>query len=176
MPNGHVHASVASKIVIATTGIALVGLYRSDPLVTLAGVGTTLGALGGLLVSPDIDLYQSTTYEEHRILRMFGPLGWLWIAYFWITYSRWHGHHGHGSHRPIVGTIPRFLLLWWPLGVATYFALVRFPGYGHAAIIVWIFIFFGHAVLQDCVHIAMDVAVGEVHHLARTTRHPYRRW
>jgi uncharacterized metal-binding protein len=154
MPNGDVHAAAGGELLMVIGVTTVVSAALAPPELTIIAASSFIGAFGGWLVTPDIDLYQLNTYEEQRILRWFGWLGYLWIGYWWITYARWHGHHGHGSHYFLVGSIPRFLLLWWPLIPVTW-GLSNWPP--DLIQCIWLGILLGHVVCQDGLHLLMDL-------------------
>jgi uncharacterized metal-binding protein len=164
MPNGNVHAAAGAKLLVATGIVTVACATAAPPELAIVGAGISLGAFGGWLVTPDIDLYQAHTWEEQRMLRWLGWLGHLWIAYWWLTYARWHGHRGGGSHTFVLGSLPRFLLLWWPLVLASWWLALP----PDLALLLWLGIFVGHVILQDGLHLVMD---GLWHQARRIARH-----
>jgi uncharacterized metal-binding protein len=78
--------------------LALAALFQVCPL-PLFWVATFAYAVGGWLLSPDIDLKQS--YPSQR---------WLLFSVMWQLYRKLSGHRGF-SHMPIIGTLSRVLYL-----------------------------------------------------------------
>lgn len=75
-----------------------------------------IGALAGVLLSPDLD-QDGLTISETKVLRFFWILGVLWFLY-WLIYAKLIPHRHWLSHMPIIGTAGRLLFLaplWWLL-------------------------------------------------------------
>ena len=108
MASGIVH-SRASSILSIPAG-AIVGLsLTSIP----CGVGAFLGSLLGIVLTPDLDQI-SISKSEWRLVKKFGPLGFVWCAYWWL-YARIIPHRSFWSHFPIVGTIIRLFYVTTPV-------------------------------------------------------------
>lgn len=146
MSSGKVHAA-ANLVVLGAT------LYVVAPRLPVdLAVGATVGAIAGLLCTPDLDM-EEMTHEEWRMVRWFGWFGYLWSS-LWHGYAITHRHRGR-SHAPIIGTLGRWSYLTirllplivlalyqlWPLWLAWFPALLCA---------------FCFNVLQDLVHLALD--------------------
>lgn len=151
MSDGRTHAK-ANTIVL---GVTVLCAFPALPF-PLA-LGATVGAFAGLILTPDIDLCGVITHEERRMLRWFGPLGGMWVA-FWYSYARTHSHRG-SSHAPFVGTWGRWAYVGkrlWPLmAIALYF----YGGFVLAHLFVCFSVLFFTFVFncaQDVVHLILD--------------------
>ena len=108
MASGKAHAT-ASLIAAIPAGLAAgIGL-SSIPY----GIGTVIGSILGIALTPDLD-QEMTTYFEWKLIRKTGPLGFIWMA-FWAPYSLLIPHRSFWSHFPIVGTIIRVLYITIPI-------------------------------------------------------------
>ena len=107
MSSGKVHFSVSitAAIPLAAASI-LTTVTTHDP----AMLGLALGALTGCIVTPDND-HEWTTESEQVVYRVSKPLGAMWEL-FWRPYDLLHAHRG-SSHTYPVGTLVRFLYLFW---------------------------------------------------------------
>ncbi len=99
MPSGRTHFWLG-----LVGGAALVyatAWYAGDPVLTRA---VAVGAVVGLLVTPDLDQEGSLSFTERLICRV--PLvGWLWVNSWW-GYAHFFKHRG-ASHSLIFGTATR---------------------------------------------------------------------
>lgn len=147
MATGQQHAAFGKLICIAASATALATALGGQPQ-TAAGI--CVGALGGLLITPDIDHWQRT-HEEIRIYRAAGPLaGRLWQAY-WSPYAILIPHRHWLSHLPGVGTIIRIAYLCLPLALLLLYLgqpLPALPRFYAAALAAW--------TVQDTFHLALD--------------------
>lgn len=101
--------SRASSILSIPAGV-IVGLsLTSIP----HGVGAALGSLLGIVLTPDLDQI-SISKSEWRLVKKFGPFGFIWCAYWWL-YARIIPHRSFWSHFPVIGTIIRLLYLSTPI-------------------------------------------------------------
>ena len=108
MASGKDHAK-ASLIASVPTGLVVgIGL-SSIPY----GIGTAIGSILGIALTPDLD-QEMTTFFEWKLIRKTGPLGFLWMA-FWASYSLLIPHRSIWSHLPILGTIIRLLYITTPI-------------------------------------------------------------
>jgi len=73
------------------------------------GAGTILGCLLGIPLTPDLDQI-SISKSEWRLVKKFGPFGFVWMAYWWL-YAWVIPHRSFWSHFPIVGTILRLIYI-----------------------------------------------------------------
>ena len=107
--SGRKHAA-ASLVAAAPTGL-IVGL-TCGPVV---GLGATVGCLGGIILSPDMD-QEGISKTEWAIVKYLGPLGFLFMAWSW-PYAKLIKHRSPWSHFPIVGTAGRlaYCALWLSL-------------------------------------------------------------
>jgi uncharacterized metal-binding protein len=142
----------------AIIGSAYAVSTSTDETRNLISVAVSFGTICGWIVTPDIDHPTKHTHDEQRIWRINHFAGVLWSTY-WQPYARFHGHRGRGSHKYVTGTVPRFLLLLWPLLALSWFYLGYEQNYVALAIF-WLSVFFGQA-FQDAVHITMDKAMDE---------------
>lgn len=103
MASGKVHSA-------ASVALAL-GLAVSD-----VGRWPVVGALAGVLLSPDLDV--DAGYIGFGLLRkvpVVGPLlSWSWRAYWW-PYTIIVPHRSVWSHGPVIGTALRALYLGVPI-------------------------------------------------------------
>jgi uncharacterized metal-binding protein len=110
MPGFRLHDK--ATVLTAGTAAVVVASITGDPWPTLA---TGLGSLGGLILTPDLDV-NTGSISQIRVRKWFGPaVGSLWFVYWW-AYGGMFSHRGI-SHWPIIGTLTRILyggLLLWP--------------------------------------------------------------
>lgn len=110
MANGRTHARYAGNFLFLASagalGLTQIPGYREE------AIALVLGAVGGWLVTPDIDI-TGRTYEERRIWTFSPLLGWLWMAY-WYPYAKLIPHRHKLSHMAGIATALRMVyLLWW---------------------------------------------------------------
>lgn len=114
MSSGKVHAKHSVLLALP----AAFAINAALCLVAAGGAAIGCGLLGQVL-SPDLD-QQNLTRSEWIVLRRLGPLGGLFVA-FWWPYAWLIPHRHWASHFPIVGTAGRvaYLLIlpalycWW---------------------------------------------------------------
>ncbi len=165
MATGRQHA-LATAI---AGGTLAAGLY----VIFLCPLSTTVtfacGCLTGLVISPDLDIRQSTHAE--RVMRnsagQFGRfLAWVWF-WVWWPYAHFIPRHRHPlSHMPLLGTVLRLVYLSALLG-AIYalldwlFVLPAFSEISSALIslIPW---WLAGLVIVDALHAVMDTKPGEI--------------
>lgn len=86
--------------------------YFSNLSSLLYSCNVSLGALAGILISPDLDLMETGNYSL-VLLRKHST--WLANAYrwFWWPYAKLSHHRGI-SHWPVIGTLLRacYIFLW----------------------------------------------------------------
>ena len=99
----------ATYIAIIPTGIATGLAVTSIP----HGIGAAVGCFLGIAMTPDLDQI-SISKNEWRLVKKFGPLGFLWCAYWWL-YARIIPHRSIWSHLPILGTVIRLLYITTPI-------------------------------------------------------------
>ena len=88
------------------------GIITGLTLCIPVGVGVTLGCLLGIPLTPDLDQI-SISKSEWRLVKRFGPFGFIWCAYWWL-YAWIIPHRSFWSHFPIVGTILRLAYITIP--------------------------------------------------------------
>ena len=105
MSSGKVHAGVARALLLplSAAGVYLLPVNRE------LSIGWFVGAVAGLLITPDIDQEAGTTYEEWRVYQIgFIPgLIWQWL---WWPYGKLFAHRGI-SHVYVIGTATRVVYL-----------------------------------------------------------------
>ena len=77
-------------------------------------------AVVGQIITPDLD-QEEVTRSEWEVIKRTGPLGWFWVALWWL-YARAIPHRHWLSHAPVIGTVLRWLYLSLPVLAA--FALL----------------------------------------------------
>jgi uncharacterized metal-binding protein len=113
MPNGRVH-SLACLVTSASAG----GFVYFNKLSTpLTSCHVALGALLGILISPDLDLMETGNYSLVILRKRSDFLARLW-RWFWWPYARLSRHRGI-SHWPIIGTLLRFVYCIVPAIIVT---------------------------------------------------------
>lgn len=169
MASGRVHARIAWLLFLP---LAVAGGYLIVILDAWLGLGWLAGALAGVLITPDIDI-EDSTYEERRLYRLARPFGILW-QWLWFPYGALMAHRGL-SHAYILGTLTRVAYLLYfvaPAVVLLYNALAATCGYplgqiqaGYSQVqpLFW-YGLVGAWCLQDAGHIFTD------HHHRQATR------
>lgn len=154
MADGRTHTHATTAVLAAGTLLGIGIILQSPTAPALAGVaGTWCGLVAGHLVTPDID-HHHTTIEEGRFLRVFGLLGWLWIA-FWWPYRQVFRHRGW-SHTVPVGTLSRVLYLAGPAYLLYWFSGATLSPEQIAYLPPFTLAFLAGWMLQDLVHLALD--------------------
>lgn len=154
MADGRTHAAAnAGLLTFITIGGAVAVYTQPDTVTASLAAGAILGAAGGLLITPDID-QTAVTHEERRLIRVLGPLGYLWTL-FWLPYGIAFAHRGM-SHTIPQGTLSRVLyvgipvfLLAWASGLRPDAASVQYMLYGCGTFLAAWF-------LQDLSHLMLD--------------------
>jgi uncharacterized metal-binding protein len=126
--------------------LALAGVFYVCPLPWF-WVGAVAYAIGGWLLSPDIDLKQS--YPSKR---------WLIFSILWQPYRELSGHRGF-SHVPFVGTLSRVLYMGAIALPFLFFAKVDLELLGKLSIPYIQPVFLGLE-LATWVHLIMDYTPG----------------
>lgn len=108
MPSGKRHTIASAVVAVSSFG----ALFIYSPS---AATYCAVGALAGILISPDADLCPNVTY--HYVRKYAGLPAWALWTVIWKPYS-FLPHRGFISHAPIVSTVIRLLYLWlwiWPV-------------------------------------------------------------
>jgi uncharacterized metal-binding protein len=145
MSDGITHARYAVRAATVVT-VTAVG---ASLLVHPVAAGLIVGAWGAWLAGPDLDHHMHTE-DEARIFRYNRMLGRLWSLYWW-PYQKMIPHRGR-SHTLPDGTADRFLLLFWPLIVASLWLT---PTWGGWVVAVWAAVLIGQMAV-DAVHLWLD--------------------
>lgn len=149
MPSGRVH-SFSTGVLSCLLGY---GAYTvGAPVQHAAAAG--LGALAGILLSPDLDV-NSGSISDHHARELGGCwFGLLW-ALLWKPYRYLMPHRSGLSHFPLVGTAGRLLylggavyLLLWLCHVTVNLSLPALPGWAPYAA--------GGLALSDLLHYILD--------------------
>ena len=87
------------SILFATPIIGIIGVSQS---LELGIIAASAHLLGGLYLSPDLDLV-SRPYKR-----------WGWLRWIWIPYQKFIPHRSPLSHAPVLGSVIRlaYLSLW----------------------------------------------------------------
>ncbi len=123
MADGKLHA--AASVILAGGGQVL---PQFTPVSTFQAVAFSMGAILGILLTPDLDLVGGSI-SQRQVRRGAGSIiGLLW-SMLWYPYAKLLGHRSFWSHTPIIGTIIRVLyafgiplLIWsmlWQAGHVT---------------------------------------------------------
>lgn len=112
-------------------------------------VGAIVGAWGAWLAGPDLDHHMHTE-DEARVFRFNRLLGRLWSLY-WLPYQWLIPHRGR-SHTLPNGTVDRYLLLFWPLILASLWLI---PRWGVWVVVFWAIVLVGQMIV-DAVHLRLD--------------------
>ena len=142
MSDGKAHAK-ASKILAVFAGPATGAICHTAGLgvvdSVLAGFGAAVGCgVLGLVLGPDLD-QPGVTAGEWVVIKRLGPLGWIFVSYWWlyaqvIPHQHPTARRNPLSHMPVVSTLIRLIyLLWFPAGVVVSRG-VQVPGW--AAVVV----------------------------------------
>ena len=163
---GKDHAAVALAIWAGTTATSWV-LYNAGYQEVAAGA--VLGGFTGWLITPDIDV-NDTTYEEYRLYKLFWPLGFVWQN-LWAPYGLIFAHRGW-SHTPVVGTLTRvtYALIITLLSMVTFNEWIRLAQYDKRLMVdpTILFVFFWYNMtfclswftvwcIQDIMHFICDI-------------------
>lgn len=112
--NGKAHAA-ASTFLAVPTGIGVAYATASLALGTCAAVG----ALSGVILSPDLDQEQRTE-SEAAVYRMGAIIGFVFQVY-WYAYALAIKHRSPWSHWPVLGSLLRALYAAIPVIVAAFY-------------------------------------------------------
>lgn len=145
MSDGVTHARYAAKAATVVTIAGGVASLLIHPVVA----GLVIGAWGAYFAGPDLD-HHVHTEDEARIWRYNRLLGRLWTLYWW-PYQKMIPHRGR-SHTLPDGTADRFLLLFWPLILASLWLI---PTWGGWVVAFWAIVLIGQ-MLVDAVHLRLD--------------------
>lgn len=104
MAAGHIHRKLAVRVELWTFVVAA-PVFLVDPAAALGGI---LGAIFGVLITPDID-HRVRTFEKAFFYRFGTFVGKAWES-FWAPYSIWFDHRGI-SHWWLLGTFTRVAYL-----------------------------------------------------------------
>ncbi len=111
----------------------------------LVAIGVGAGCVFGIVMSPDLDINHST-YGENLLP---GCVGGVWKSWWWL-YSIIFKHRGI-SHWFIIGTITRFVYLFFPVYLVFYSLGVSVTLFN--ACLLYLFI---GVCISDTAHIIMD--------------------
>jgi uncharacterized metal-binding protein len=105
---GRTHAIAC--MVTATGAGGLIYFNKLANLITSCNI--SIGALLGILISPDLDLMETGNYSMVILGKASHFLAKIWRL-FWWPYAKLSHHRGF-SHWPIIGTILRvaYMILW----------------------------------------------------------------
>lgn len=113
MADGRTHTIATRTLAVflfaGQMGNAILFHGYSNQEAILSALALSLGALGNLFLTPDLDIDAGSMSEEE--VRKISPLGeniW-WI--YWFPYRRLIPHRSPLSHWPIIGTFGRLLYL-----------------------------------------------------------------
>ena len=165
MADGKTHATGTRTLAMFLfIGQAANGIYRGYPLQTVffSSLALSVGALGGLFLTPDLDVDAGSDSEEE--VRDISPLGEnLWWIY-WFPYRKLIPHRSPLSHWPVIGTLGRLLYLsiayWMALAAAYFLSPALFGFLRQAGIGLLEFLYFYIALVglasTDTLHFLMD--------------------
>ena len=139
MANGRVHAG--DCLLIGILG-GIIAESRGVPLLVCVAYG--VGALAGILLSPDLD-QDGLTNSETVVFRRSRILGHTFFIY-WYLYAIVIKHRSPWSHFPILGTVVRVAYLsplWWLLFIKVglpipYLAIPALIGLAVADLLHWL--------------------------------------
>ena len=146
-PSGKVHYKWWKKFLWLALIIGAAFAWLSVPL----GLGVVFGYLLGRYIDPDLDLVQ-TSSSEYRAMRELKIFGALLVAY-WLPYSYVIPHRSPLSHFPILGTLGRFVYVFWWLVPLYIFAGVEFNN----IMLFFLIGIFNGLNLSDTIHWVLDV-------------------
>jgi len=116
MADGRTHVLATKTLAVflfagqTGNGLFLHGFSTRDTL--LSALTLSLGAIGGLFLTPDLDIDAGSMSEEE--VRRISPLGENFWWVYWYPYRRLIPHRSPLSHFPLVGTLGRLLYLSIP--------------------------------------------------------------
>ena len=76
------------------------------------GVAFLVGALAGLVLSPDLD-QDSKVYSHYITRTVFGKWAEVLLLTYFYPYSRSIPHRSSLSHAPVIGTLLRVVYVFW---------------------------------------------------------------
>jgi uncharacterized metal-binding protein len=101
MPSGSTHAIITTLAAVSLAGLGYLSKQPEAPTLAVAG-----GCLVGLILTPDLDLNEST-YSYYIMKKETGLIfARLW-SLAWFPYSRLIRHRSWVSHFPILSTMIR---------------------------------------------------------------------
>lgn len=149
MPSGKIHATasivtaISAFVIFLVTGIAqfMYCLY----------IG--LGALSGVLISPDLDLMENGNYSLVILRRRSPVLSGLWKVLWWPYGTL--SHHRGVSHWPVIGTLLRVIYMALPIIAVTM--LLYYFGFPVKLHVPWLVPVTMGLMIADFIHIVLDV-------------------
>jgi hypothetical protein len=148
---------MASGIIHAQTDDAVgdrlvVGGLIAATVLGLPYLGFVVAGIVGRFVGPDADIHHLKTEQKHRVYRINWALGLLWDLY-WVPYGVFAEHRG--SSHTWVGTLGRFIYLYWICLVSFSAIAEHYPAWRGEIFLFWLFVLIGHAAI-DRAHVRMD--------------------
>lgn len=166
MASGVQHELASTKLILRVQPILLALMGGSAIAVWLGylkgfyamlGWVATFGYLFGLYVgrrvTPDLDIDEVGTRQTRRYRRRYRTLGRVWQI-FWWPYAQLHVHRGV-AHTPLIGTLGRWVYLFWWLILLLSFLLWDYMLFFWLHILFWVWVYAGQS-SQDLLHIWMD--------------------
>ena len=133
MASGKIHTAATVSIatpIAGVTGLAA-GLLVGDPIGV--GAAAAVGALSGILLTPDLD-QSIIDRTEYRLLKWTFGMAALWIG-LWFPYAVWLPHRSPVTHWPILSTSIR--ILWLKFHPFTIIALGLWTEFDWTYILTW---------------------------------------
>lgn len=159
MADGKTHAKWNTVGILAGVAVAAYLAHKGQ---NEAALGVVTGAVGGFMITPDID-HHAKTHEERRIIWLFGMIvGRIWMLY-WLPYEKLLGHRNPLSHLPGIATYPRIWYLMplaWAISYYINLPLSNYDLVGPALLpnittAFGLFAFLAWSA-QDLIHLALD--------------------
>ena len=163
MSSGVVHARVA-KVMLVPLGLYAVASTVSGDVE--GGLGVAMGAVAGLLMTPDLDL-NNQSHERMRWFKINPLLGHAFYL-FWYQDGKMMRHRGV-SHIFVIGTLTKVLYIMTPILLAQFIYLtwydlqlnnlselyallipLKYPVFFWSFVAAWS--------VQDLMHIIFDIA------------------
>lgn len=157
MSSGATHAKFSLAI---SAGFSVAAMIYLEPMF----LECTLGALTGILISPDLDLSNGGIVGGKLIKKKVGWVGKALWEKFWNGYSSSFKHGTWGSHSVPFGTFIRLAYIYyWIIFVPHFLIFFLFsPSWSLMFVLSWyakiIFspMFFCGLVSSDLIHIVLD--------------------
>ena len=161
MADGKRHAATYRQGLLLSCIVSLILALLIEP----SAIVGPLGALGGMIMDPDLaDMHDKTTYAEQRMWRISPIVGFLFQVY-WYPLALLIPHRSWLSHLPPFSTALRMIYAFFPL-----VALVLVYGYGYTfdpfvwlvwmvrnrGSLHWLFWIFVWWAYQDVSHLKLD--------------------